>query len=354
MLQHRMEAACTLEGRAKSILNFIGTGVGLLCLLLTPAVTAAATETGDSGKVVIAHRGAPGYLPEHTLESYAMAYGQGADYLEPDLMLTKDGAPIALHDRTLEATTNVADVFPDRARDNGRYYAIDFTLEEIKQLAVRERVDPETGELVYPARFPNEHEELVFRIATLAELIEMVQGMNHATGREVGIYPEIKASGWHADQGYDFEDILLEVLAAYGYESKTDPVIVQSFEEESLIRLRERGCELRLVQLIGGGPRFNPMVTPEGLDEIAEYADGVGPSISRIIGDDGEVVDDNALITGAHERGLVVHPWTVRTDRLPAYVDNAEELLERLYFELGADGLFVDQPDVAVSFLRER
>ncbi len=318
----------------------------------TPAL--GEPEAYTYGKAVIAHRGAPGYLPEHTLESYAMAYGQGADYLEPDLMLTKDGVPIALHDRTLNATTNVAEVFPDRARDDDRHYAIDFTLDEIKQLAVRERVYPASGELVYPDRFPNTHEELVFRVATLAELIELVQGMNHATGRNVGIYPETKASSWHADQGYDFERKLMDVLTEYGYESASDPVIVQSFEAESLQRLRELGCELRLVQLIGGGPSADPMVTPEGLDEIAEYADGIGPSISRIIDSAGEVVDDNALITGAHARDLVVHPWTVRTDRLPDHADSTEALLERLLFDLGADGVFIDQPDAAVAFLRER
>lgn len=321
-------------------------------------LTAAAPALGESeayayGKAVIAHRGAPGYLPEHTLESYAMAYGQGADYLEPDLMLTKDGVPIALHDRTLDATTNVAEVFPDRARDDGRHYAIDFTLDEIKQLAVRERVHPASGELVYPGRFPNTHEKLVFRIATLAELIELTQGMNHATGRSVGIYPETKASSWHAEHGHDFERILMDVLAEYGYESASDPVIVQSFEAESLQRLRELGCELRLVQLIGGGVGADPMVTPEGLDEIAEYAGGIGPSISRIIDSAGEVVDDNALITGAHARDLVVHPWTVRTDRLPSHAESVEALLERLLFDLGADGVFIDQPDAAVAFLRE-
>ena len=181
----------------------------------TPAL--GESEAYTYGKAVIAHRGAPGYLPEHTLESYAMAYGQGADYLEPDLMLTKDGVPIALHDRTLDATTNVAEVFPDRARDDGRHYAIDFTLDEIKQLAVRERVHPASGELVYPDRFPNTHDELVFRIATLAELIELTQGMNQATGRNVGIYPETKASDWHVEQGYDFERKLMDVLTEYGY-----------------------------------------------------------------------------------------------------------------------------------------
>lgn len=328
--------------------------VVMMGFVVTATLAFGAPAANDAGKTVIAHRGAPGYLPEHTLEGYAMAHGQGADYLEPDLMLTKDGVPIALHDRTLDATTNVAEVFPDRARDDGRHYAVDFTLDEVKQLAVRERVHPSSGELAHPGRFPNTHEELVFRIPTLAELIELTQGMNHATGRNVGIYPETKASSWHAEQGHDFERIVMDVLNKYGYESASDPVFVQSFEPESLRRLRDLGCELRLVQLIGGGAGADPMVTPEGLDEIAEYADGIGPSISRIIDSAGEVVDDNALITGAHARDLAVHPWTVRADGLPSHADSAEALLERLLFDLGADGVFIDQPDVAVAFLRAR
>ncbi|MFP4173914.1 MAG: glycerophosphodiester phosphodiesterase [Candidatus Hydrogenedentota bacterium] len=326
----------------------------MMGLVVTATLAFGAHAADDGGKTVIAHRGAPGYLPEHTLEGYAMAYGQGADYLEPDLMLTKDGVPIALHDRTLNATTNVAEVFPDRARDDGRHYAIDFTLEEIKQLAVRERVHPGSGELAHPGRFPDTHEELVFRIPALAELIELAQGMNQASGRNVGIYPEIKGSSWHAEQGHDFERIVMEVLSEYGYESASDPVLVQSFEPESLRRLRELGCELRLVQLIGGGADADPMVTPEGLDEIAEYADGIGPSISRIIDSAGDLIDDNALISRAHARDLVVHPWTVRGDGLPSHTESAEALLERLLFNLGADGVFIDQPDIAVAFLRAR
>ena len=329
-------------------------GVRILSAALAAIMAGSAWGEGDAEKAIIAHRGAPGYLPEHTLESYAMAYGQGADYLEPDLVLTQDGVPIALHDLTLEATTNVADVFPDRARDNGGYYAIDFALDEIKELDVRERVDPETGERVYPDRFPEAHGALVFRVATLKELIALVQGLNQSTGRSAGIYPELKASAWHADEGYDFEAILLETLREHGYESRGDPVIIQSFEPESLVRLRELGCEMRIVQLIGGGASADPLTSPEGLDEIATYADGIGPSLTRIIDRDGAPVDDNALIQEAHARNLAAHPWTVRADQLPAYADSAEELLERLLFEFGADGVFIDQPDVAAAFLRER
>jgi glycerophosphoryl diester phosphodiesterase len=173
--------------------------------------------------------------------------------------------PIALHDRTLESTTDVADVFPDRAREDGRYYAIDFTLEEIKMLAVLERFNRDTGAPTFPARFPSARDgALVLRVPTLAEVIELVQGLNASTGRSVGIYPETKSSVWHQEQGHDFEQIVMDVLAEYGYTTKDDLVIVQSFEPDSLLRLRELGSELFLVQLISGGDAYDPMVTPRG------------------------------------------------------------------------------------------
>jgi glycerophosphoryl diester phosphodiesterase len=306
-------------------------------------------------KVIVAHRGASAYLPEHTIPGYAMAYGMGADFIEPDLMLTKDGVPIALHDRTLESTTDVADVFPGRARDDGRFYAIDFTLQEIKQLAVLERFNRDTGAPTFPARFPSARDgALVLRVPTLAEVIELVQGLNASTGRSVGIYPETKSSVWHREQGHDFERIVMDLLAAYGYTTKEDLVIVQSFEPDSLLRLRELGSELFLVQLISGGDAYAPMVTPEGLDQVATYADGIGPSMTRIIDGDGNWVNDNFLVREAQARGLEVHPYTMRADVLPGYVDSFDELLELFLFEAGVDGVFTDHTDLAVRFLRER
>ncbi len=319
-----------------------------LLLLLSPAAFAA------PDKAVIAHRGASGYLPEHTLEAYAMGYAQGAHFIEPDLMLTRDGVPIALHDRTLDATTDVAKRFPGRAREDGRHYAIDFTLEEVRQLRVNERLDRDTGEHVFPDRWPNTHQALHFRIVTLAEILELVRGLNRTTGRDVGVYPEIKSSTWHREQGMDFEAAVLDVLAQYGYTGPGDNVLVQSFEAESLHRLREFGTELRLVQLIGGGRNYNRMVTAEGLDRVAEYADGIGPSLTRLFSSEGAPVRDNFLVREAQARGLIVHPYTARADRLPDYADSYEDLLERILFEAGADGVFTDHPDLTVRFLESR
>ena len=304
--------------------------------------------------LVIAHRGASAYLPEHTLEAYVMAYAQGADYLEPDIVLTGDGVPIALHDRTLEATTNVAETFPGRARRDGRYYALDFTLAEIKQLSVRERVHPVTRLRVFRERFPNTHQELVFRVPTLAEIIELVQGLNSATGRWVGLYPETKASRWHGDQGYDLERSLLEVLDRYGLGSPEDPVFVQSFEPTSLQRLRALGSELELVQLIGSGSLYDGLTSPEGLDTVAGYADGIGLGLSRVVDGGGRLVEDNALVRDAQARGLVVHVYTLRADRLPPFASTFDELLELIVLEAGVDGVFTDHPDLVVRFLSVR
>ncbi|MCC5807279.1 MAG: glycerophosphodiester phosphodiesterase [Opitutales bacterium] len=309
---------------------------------------------GTDSKSIIAHRGASAHLPEHTLEGYALAFGMGADYIEPDLMLTKDGVPVALHDRTLDATTDVADRFPDRAREDGRSYAVDFTLEEIKMLRVRERVDPSSGGLLYPERWENTHDALVLRVPTLAETIELVRGLNRTTGRRVGVYPEIKFSSWHAEQGYDFEAVVLKTLRDYGFTSKNDPVFVQSFEEGSLRRLRELGCELRLVQLIGGGRAFDRYCTAEGLDRIAAYADGIGPSVTRILDSDGTLIDDNFLVREAQARGLVVHPYTMRADAVPKGADSFGNLLEAVLFRAGADGVFTDHTAETVDFLRNR
>lgn len=328
----------------------------LAALILIPAAHSLpppeSTESTEP-KSVIAHRGASGKLPEHTLEAYTLAYGLGADYIEPDLMLTRDGVPIALHDRTLDATTDVAERFPQRAREDGRFYAIDFDLAEIKQLRVRERVEAASGELRYPERWDNSHRHLHFRIATLEEIIELVQGLNRVTGQSTGIYPEIKFSAWHADQDHDFEAILLDILQRHGYETRDDAVIVQSFEPESLLRLRELGCKLRLVQLISGGRAQDALVTDEGLDHIASYADGIGPSQARIIDDQGKVRPNN-LVSAAHQRGLVVHPYTARTDALPAGIDSFEQLLDRILFGAGADGIFTDHPKATRKYLQER
>ena len=327
---------------------------------LFTCLTGATTMAGDS-PIVIAHRGASGYLPEHTLAAKALAYGMGADYLEQDVVLTRDGVPVVLHDIYLDTVTDVAEKFPDRHREDGRYYAIDFSLDEVRSLRVSERFNRQTGEAVYPNRFPRGWSR--FEVPTLAEEIQLIQGLNHSTGRTVGIYPEIKAPAWHRREGQDISPIILSVLTHYGYTKHDDPVYVQCFDMAETRRLREDlGCQLKLIQLIGendwgeGDTDYDFLRTPAGLDAVAEYADGIGPWLRHVCSafdvDSGPTL--TPLVELAHERSLAVHPYTVRSDDLPGGFRTTDQLFEVFVDQAGVDGLFTDQPDRLVEFLKHR
>ncbi|MCA9262379.1 MAG: glycerophosphodiester phosphodiesterase [Planctomycetales bacterium] len=311
-------------------------------------------------KIVIAHRGASGYLPEHTLAAKALALGLGANYLEQDVVLTQDDVPIVLHDIFLDTVTDVATKFPQRARDDGRFYAIDFTLSEIRDLAVHERFHRDTGIPVFAARFP--HGGLTFRIPTLAEELEFVAGLRRSTKRSVGIYPEIKAPAFHRQHGKDISRLVLATLSAFGFSGRDAGVFLQCFDDQECRRCREElATQLPLIQLIGenawheAATDFDHLRTPAGLENVAQYADGIGPPIERIVtgrDDDGQpVVSD--LTEVAHELGLVVHPYTFRIDALPEFSPHPEWLLSALFKTAGVDGLFADFPDVVVRFLSQ-
>ncbi len=287
-------------------------------------------------RIVIAHRGASGYLPEHTLPAYALAHGMGADYIEPDLVLTRDGHLICLHDIYLQATTNVEQVFPDRAREDGRWYAADFTLEEIRRLQAEERLGN---------RFPRGSSR--FAVPSFAEMIELVQGLNERTGRTVGIYPELKAPAWHRAEGKAMEEALLEIVERYGYRESGAPIFVQSFEEESLRRLRELGSELPQVFLMAEVQQYRNFLSAEGIAGIAVFADGIGPAKTML-------ERQPELIDWARDAGLTVHPYTFRADQVPDRHDSHEAELERYLFELGVDGVFTDYPDRARAVLDRR
>jgi len=335
---------------------------GLCVAVLAGVMALAGPATAAGEKIVIAHRGASGYLPEHTLEAKAAAHAMGADFIEQDVVLTRDGVPVVLHDIHIDTVTDVATVFPDRARADGRWYAIDFSLAELKRLSVTERFDPRTGDAVYPGRFPPG--KSAFEIATLAEEIELIQGMNASTGRGVGIYPEIKAPAWHRAEGQDISKIVLETLRSYGYRDKDDPVLVQCFEWAETRRIRdELGWQGRLVQLIGENrwgiapdTDYEYLRTEEGLAAIAEVADGIGPWMRQVVPGldaDGEP-RLTELVAHAHARGLVVHPYTLRADDLPDYAGSLEEVLSIFFVEAGVDGVFTDFPDRVVRFLERR
>src|SRR5690606_6405853 len=186
--------------------------------LVASSASADTDAEGATQAVVVAHRGASGYLPEHTLASKAMAYAMGADYLEQDVVMTRDDQLIVMHDITLDRTTDVAARFPDRHRADGHYYSIDFTLAEIPSLQISEGVSD--GKQIYPGRFPAGRSS--FRVHTFAEEIEFIQGLNHSTGREVGIYPEIKSPAFFHAEGKDLSSAVIAVLKHYGYTQRGD------------------------------------------------------------------------------------------------------------------------------------
>jgi glycerophosphoryl diester phosphodiesterase len=299
--------------------------------------------------IVIAHRGASGYLPEHTLAAKAMAYACGAEYLEQDVVLTADDQPIVLHDIYVDTVTNVSKVFPGRHRADGRYHAIDLTLSEIRRLEVTERIDRATGQAVFQKRFPVGASR--FFIPTLAEEIELVQGLNKATGRQVGIYPEIKLPSFHRACGKDISRIVLKTLADYGYVDRHDRVFLQCFDADELKRIRnELSCRLKIIQLISDD-EWDVSKTGDALRAIAQYADGIGPPLSLVLdnrGHDGS----SQLVQEAHELGLVVHPYTFRVDALPPGHADATSLLRSLFDQAKIDGLFSDFPDVTKGYLQ--
>ena len=305
--------------------------------LATPAGAATEDESNATAMtpapIVIAHRGASGYLPEHTLPAYALAHGMGADYIEPDLVMTRDGHLICLHDVYLQATTNVEQVFPDRAREDGRWYAADFTIEEVRRLQADERLGD---------RFPRGASR--FAVPAFAEMIELVQGLNERTGRSVGIYPELKAPAWHREQGLEIEEALLEALDRYGYLEEGAPVFVQSFEADSLRRLRALGSELPQVFLMAEVERYRPFLSAEGIAGVAEFATGLGPAKTMI-------QRQPELLDWARTAGLTVHPYTFRADQVPDGYGSHEEELRRYLVDLGVDGVFTDFPDRARAVL---
>ncbi len=299
-----------------------------------------------SKPVVIAHRGASGYLPEHTLESKAMAHAMGADLLEQDIVLTKDDVPVVMHDIHLETICDVAQRFPERKRADGHYYALDFTLAEIKQLHAHERLNPNTGQAVFPNRFPLGRSS--FAIPTLEEELQLIQGMNRSTGRVAGIYPEIKQPGWHRKEGHDISRIVLPILRRYGYATKADQCWLQCFEWDEVQRIRnELSWEGNLLLLLDSRKKDEA-----SLAEVAQVADGIGPALSAIV--TGKSKADRkvtALVKNAHAAKLLVHPYTLRTDELPKFASSTDDLLDVLFREAGVDGLFTDFPDVVVRWL---
>ena len=304
----------------------------------------------DKSPVIIAHRGASGYLPEHTLPAKALAYGMGADFLEQDLVASRDGALLVLHDLWLDDVSNVARLFPSRCREDGHFYCVDFDLAEIRTLHFFERLTPGTTSVKYPHRFP--HKAGGFSVMTLHDDIEFVNQLNVNSGKRIGIYPELKAPQWHLEQGIDLTGLVLDALTQHDYIGSDKPIFLQCFDTETLKQVRQRtGQALPLIQLLSSKTKVDEQL----LQSIAEYADGIGPSLKLILhncGPGGEFTH-SGLVQLAHANGLAVHPYTFRADDLPTGCPDLETLLQICIDELGIDGLFTDFTDRAFSY-RER
>jgi glycerophosphoryl diester phosphodiesterase len=379
---------------------------GVVLIATCTIVTACGSDNDDVKKfptldgskpIVVGHRGASGYLPEHTLEAYKRAIEQGADFIEPDVVATKDGELIARHEPNITNTTDV----PDRAEFANRkttksvdgvsetgWFASDFTLAEIKTLrakqAFSERDQSFNGK---------------YSIPTLREVLDLAKAESTRLNRTVGVYPETKHPTYHVGINLPLDDRLLQVLAGYGYTTKTSPVIIQSFEVSNLKYLRTK-TQVRIVQLIDADdvdkngkitlaapydkpydfavakdPRtFVDMVTPAGLADIKKYADGIGPWKPYLlsgkftdVNNDGKSDDLNGdgaiderdrtliaptnVVKDAHAAGLFVHAYTFRNEarRLASDFKGEPKAEYKRFYELGVDGLFSDFPDTAVD-----
>jgi glycerophosphoryl diester phosphodiesterase len=375
--------------------------VGVL-LLAVPVVWALGGGSArDESPLVIGHRGASGYLPDHTLESYELAIKLGADYIEPDLVATKDGRLIARHEPNITSTTDVRSHPEFASRETTKvvdgvaetgFFASDFTLAEIKTLRAIQPLSER------PQQFNGQ-----FEIPTLEEVIGLAKRWSKKLDRQIGVYPETKHPTFHAGLGLPLEQRLVKVLRREGWDNRRAPVFIQSFEQSNL-ELLNRLTKVRLVQLVdandvapdgtityappfdrpydwtvSGDPvlqsrTYGYFTTDAGLEEISEYADGIGPwkpyivsSRAIALNPDGSVADANGdglvderdrrllpptdLVERAHEHGLLIHTWTFRNEQRRLASDFAGNPVNEylLFYRLGVDGVFADFPDTAFA-----
>jgi glycerophosphoryl diester phosphodiesterase len=341
------------------------------------APTRATPESGNRrrsrGPLVIGHRGAAGYRPEHTLSSYELAARMGADFMEPDLVVTSDGVLICRHEPAIGGTTDVAQHPEFASRRTTKvldgvpvndWFTEDFTLAELKTLRAVERLpDVRQHNRLYDRRY---------EIPTFQEILDLRVRLSRELDREIGVYPETKHPTFFQAAGLALEPRLLAQLRRNGLNSAAAPVFVQSFEVTNLKQLRQLGLRTAAVQLLsasgspfdtvaaGHGPTYADLSTPAGLRGIARYAQGIGPDKLQVIPlkADGMLGTPTALVTDAHRAGLVVHPYTfraentflpvnLRTDTVPT--DYGMAIDEQVtYLRAGLDGLFTDQADIGV------
>ncbi|KAI5635381.1 glycerophosphoryl diester phosphodiesterase family domain-containing protein [Phthorimaea operculella] len=356
----------------KCIVFVLLAGLSLVCS--SPKLNISRKSRGPDAcePTIVAHRGASGYVPEHTIGAYALAITMGADYIEPDLVMTKDGHLIARHENELSLSTDVAQhpEFANRYQTkfiDGRnitgWFSEDFTLAEIKTLRATE--------LLRNVRVGNTRMDGSFDIPTMQEIIDLAKGFEGSEGRIIGVYPEIKHPTYFQLIGLAMEKLLVDLLHDNGYRGPEAPAYIQSFEVSNLKELKTM-TDLRLLQLISGNSQLPPvdqfllgtgltygqMATASGLREIATYASAVGPAKSLIIPlDSGRLGTPTSFVQDAHAAGLKVHPFTFRAENpyLPVEFRSADGLDTSLgdsagemqaFLNTGIDGLFTDQPDI--------
>jgi len=289
--------------------------------------------------LIIGHRGACGYAAENTLASAALAHAQGADLVELDVILSRNGELVVCHDLHLDELTDVATRFPGRARRDGLTYVLDLDWAELRTLQVGPRHDGTPAPRVFPPQ----------PLATLGEHLDQLAALNRSAGRSVELYLELKSPVWHTAAGRDLCAATLACLARHGLTRATDPVIVESFDPTALKRLRtEFKTSLRLTQLLGENAwneascDYDAMRTDAGLRDIATHAQAVATNLEHA---------HAPFVRAAHSAGLDVHAYTFRTDALPTGFTTVETALQALVHDAGLDGLFTDQPDAVARFL---
>lgn len=321
--------------------------------------------------LVIAHRGASGYLPESTLPAKALAAGMGADYVEHDVVMTRDDRLLINHDLWLDNVSDVARRFPGRQREDGHFYVIDFDLDEILTLSVTERFSVVDGQeiAVFPDRFPVWQSHFSFH--TLESEIEFLQGLRHSWGKDIGMFTELKSPWFHEQEGKDLSSAVYDVLARYGYRTREDRCRVMSFDAHALQRIRTEvgpatGVDLPLTQLIGRTDGhetyelqsdgtwknydYDWMLESDAMPRIREWADGIGPDV-RMLLRHGKPMAASDLAQQAHAAGLYVTPWTVRADDLPHCAPSLDALVRILVDECHVEGIITDFPDKVIAAL---
>jgi len=368
-----MNRRTVITGLALSPIAATATTVPAQAVGRSSTPTVRRSKPGPAGTLVIGHRGASGYRPEHTLASYELAARLGADFMEPDVVVTKDGVLVCRHEPEIGGTTDVASHPEFAARRVTKtldgvavtgWWAEDFTLAELNTLRAVERLPAIRQEnTLYDGRFG---------IPTLQQVLDLRKDLSRKLGREIGVYPETKHPTYFQKAGLALEGRLLGLLRRNGLNRGDAPIIVQSFETTNLQTLRELGLRTRVVQLFGasgapydlvstGDPRtYADLATPEELRRIARYGDGIGPDRSLVIPRraDGSLGSPTKLVDNAHTAGLVVHPYTFRAENtfLPvdmrrgtADADFGRAIDEQVTFlRAGIDGLFTDQADIGV------